>query len=172
MPIGSQRLLGTFLLLGVVALSFGCGGGGSSNSGPSADAPVISDLIVRALDPERANTTIRYAVQVTTFDPQADVFNGTCEIALPGVPGSPLSIPINSAAPGINVNATTNPVTCVFTLRTAVPAQISGSVTIIDRAGHRSNSLSFLLGISERRVGPDASGGAPSVEPGSARLGR
>ncbi len=28
MPIGSQRLLGTFLLLGVVALSFGCGGGG------------------------------------------------------------------------------------------------------------------------------------------------
>jgi hypothetical protein len=53
-----------------------CGGGGSS--GPS-ESPVISNLRVTPLDPERAGTTIRYLLAADYFDVQADVFNGTCE---------------------------------------------------------------------------------------------
>jgi hypothetical protein len=167
------RVARVVVVVGLLGMSLGCGGGGSSSSGSSADAPVISNLFIRPFDPERVNRDIRYGIQVTVFDRQPDIFNGICEVALQGFPGSPLSIPIDRVGPGIDINATTNPVVCLFVVRSSVPVQVNGSITIIDRAGHRSNSLGFVIGIAQRPSGGgEAPAGSVAVEADHARIGR
>lgn len=73
---------------------------------------------------------------MTVFDLQGDVLNGTCEIALSV---GTVSIPITSGS---------SRVTCLFTVTVPEPTQVTGTITVIDRAGHRSNSLTFVLGIA------------------------
>jgi hypothetical protein len=65
---------------------------------------------------------------------------------------------------------------CLVLIRSSIPGTIVASLTIIDRAGHRSNALSFVLGIHQRPAGaarPDAPSGfdivAESASLGGAR---
>jgi len=99
-------------------------------------APVISNLRITPLSPERPNTVVRYQAEVTVFDLQGDVHPETCEIALSV---GTVSVPITSES---------SRVTCLFTVTVPEPTRVTGTLTVIDRAGHRSNPLSFVLGIA------------------------
>jgi hypothetical protein len=84
---------------------------------------------------------VPYEATVTYTGFQGDVFQGNCEIN--SAIGS-LSIPIS----GSNPNNLQGFVKCRFSVTVAVPTQLSTTITPIDRAKNRSNTLSFVLGIS------------------------
>lgn len=116
---------------------------GHSGSGPSA-APVITNLTVTPLTPERAGGTVRYRFVVDFTDLQGDVFQGQCEISTNlGTTSGTISI----IGPGFDPTATTARVRCERSFLALIPQDIVGAVTLIDHAGHRSNSVDFRLGI-------------------------
>lgn len=161
------------LVAALVVIASCNGGGGGGSTGPSADAPVISDLQVVPRSPEQINTAIEYSVRVNTVDPQGDVFNGTCELT--SSLGT-VSIPISALTPGTDPDAIEGSVTCFFSVTAFAPIQLTVTMTVIDRAGHRSNSLTFVLGISEVLSGQNRSardpGSSPILRPGRATRGR
>lgn len=101
-------------------------------------APSISDLRITPLDHERAGTPVRYSAQVFSFDFQNDEVGGTCEI---NTSVGRFSTRINALCRGFVV-------ACEFTILVTTPQQIPGSIVVIDRAGNRSNALTFVLGIT------------------------
>ena len=122
----------------------GCVEGGGNGCGPFSSGPCvptlpeepsISNLRITPLTPERPNTVVRYSAEVFVVDFQNDVLNGTCEIALSV---GTVAIPITSGS---------SRVTCPFTVTVSQPTQVTGTLTVIDREGHRSSALSFVLGI-------------------------
>lgn len=136
--------LGLAGALVAIASCGGGGGGGGGTAGPSADAPTISDLQIRALDPETPNRMVRYIVAFNFTDQDGDVGNGQCEVVLNGQSiGRATIMPTG----GMDPNATSGAVACGFIVQSAVAQQISGQVHIFDRAGHQSNDLTFALGI-------------------------
>ena len=176
MTLACPRTARCSVLLVMVLFIAGCGGGGGgggSTTGPAVNpnAPVLSDFQVVALDPERANTRVRYAFGANFVDVPGDVFNGTCELS---TSVGPVSQPINVLLPGASPNATQGSVVCIFFFLVPSPTQVTGTFTVVDRAGNRSNSFSFVLGISERRSGEAAPGGTGGAAVGaeSGSLGR
>ncbi len=125
----------------VLVITAGCGKDpGSIESQVAAsipDEPFISGLRITALDPERVNTPVRYSAQIFVFDFQGDVVGGTCEI---DTSVGKFSRRIDALPRGVAV--------CEFTILVSTPQQIPGSIAVIDRGGHRSNSLTFVLGIT------------------------
>ncbi len=124
----------------VLALALGaCGGGGGGPTGPDPNAPVITDLQVRALTPERANTRVRYLITVAVQDRDNDLAGGHVEVR-EQTSGQVVSATI---APPV-----TNPL--VFTLETnpLLAGRYNLAVTVIDAAGHRSNSVPFSVTIN------------------------
>jgi hypothetical protein len=173
MMLPARTLVGYAGLAAALMVIANCnGGGGGGSTGPSANAPTISNLRVVPLNAERANTQVNYSATVDFVDAQGDVFNGTCEISS-DVLGT-ASVPIGILLPGADPNQTEGFVLCRFFVRVPAPTQLSMRITLIDRAGNRSNSLSFVLGISEilRGQAPSDSEPASGLRPGSATLGR
>lgn len=155
----SRPIIVTGAVLGLILMILaGCGksgGGGGGVSGPSADAPVISDLKVQPLDPEVAGRAVRYLIAVNFSDPQGDVLGGQCELTTltQTVSG------VITAAPGVDPNLKEGAVVCGVSVTAEAPGTLTVNLTIIDRAGHRSNTLSFALGLKLTR-----SDGAPAPE--------
>ncbi len=148
--VGSQRTrCGFFLVVALLVANCShhkdCGGdvvdadcsGTDLVTAGLPQAPDISGLKITALSPERVNTVVHYSAQVSVLDFQSDVGGGRCEIALSV---GTTSVPIPSSV--------ISPVTCLFTVTVPAPTQVTGAITVIDRNGHRSNSLAFVLGIT------------------------
>jgi hypothetical protein len=132
-------------IVALVLAVTGCGGGGGGGpAGPSPEAPVISNLQIRALDPETPNRNIRYVVAFNFTDRSGDVGGGQCEVLLND--RSIGRVTINPAG-GADPNATQGAVACGFIVNAATPQQIAGRTRIFDRAGNQSNELTFTLGI-------------------------
>ena len=137
------------VLLFAILIIAGCkGGGGGGSSGPSL-APEIFDLVIRVLDPEVINQTIRYIVAANFWDAQGDVINGQCEVLLNNVSLGRVTI---DPAPGTDPNITEGIVACGFFVRATVPQTVNGRFRIFDRAGNQSNELTFALGIRAAQV--------------------
>jgi hypothetical protein len=129
--------------LGLTLLVAACSDGGS---GVNADAPVAVALQIVPLTPERAGTTVRYEFRVGVQDRNGDIFGGQCEIA---TNVSTVTRNIGILAPGTDPAATQMTVTCTRDYTPTIPQDIIGTAVIIDVAGHRSNALSFRLGIRQ-----------------------
>jgi len=137
----------------LLALLGACGGNGTA--GPAA--PVISNLVVRNVPPEEGEVGVAtFALTFDFVDPQGDVFRGQCEVAtnVDTVTGT-----VIGAGPGVDPESKSGSVTCVRSYSTAGPREITGTVTLIDRGGHRSNGLGFRATV-RRQPGPATSGPA------------
>jgi hypothetical protein len=131
------------LVLTLLLAACSSDGGGT---GVDADAPVATTLEVVPLTPERAGTTVRYEFRVGVQDRNGDLFQGQCEIAtnVGTATGT-----INILAPGVDPAATSATIFCTREFSVSIPQDIVGTAVIIDVAGHRSNALSFRLGIRQ-----------------------
>jgi hypothetical protein len=155
------RAARVFRIAPLALLSVACGGGGSGSSGPS-EAPFI-----RSFQVSRPNSVVFGAV-LDVFDAQADVFGGTCRVVIDGA--GTLEGPINQLLPGANPNDPEGDVVCAVRLRQAPPRglTITGRFSVIDRGGHESNALDFVVtfelphnaAASEERVEPEAVDGS------------
>jgi hypothetical protein len=116
---------------------------GGSGVGPDIDfpdEPQISELEIRPLDPERANTTVRYVARVTVVDFQDDVAGGTCEVGT-SVGASTVQVEVTGRADfGDKAE-------CRFSVFVSAPGEVTGELRVVDAKGHRSNSLAFVLRI-------------------------
>lgn len=132
------RHLAGFVVL-AVALGACGGGGGGGPTGPDPNAPIITDLQIRALTPERANTRVHHLITLTVQDADNDLAGGRAEIR-ENATGHVVSATIDPPA--------TNPL--AFTLESnPVPAgHYNFEFTVIDAAGHRSNAVPFSITIN------------------------
>jgi hypothetical protein len=145
-------------LTAAVALALGlgaCGGGGGGHAtGPDPNAPVVTDLQVRALTPERANTVVRHQLTITVSDRDNDLVGGQVEVK-EEANGHVVSAPITVAPANDRIffEISSNP----------VPAgHYDLALSVIDAAGHRSNAVGFSITITPQ-VRPD---GAPEMPRG------
>jgi hypothetical protein len=140
------------LTLGL-ALVAGCGGSGGGGGGTpttvSANAPVLANFRIVALNPEKANAVIRYQITVTVTDADNDVAGGQVELS-DGT--QTLALPIDAGdlqGNTIGVILVTNP----------VPAgTYPGTFDIVDAAGHKSNVIAFAITVNAQATRGDGSG--------------
>ena len=139
MKVATARTPLKYALVVALVITAGCGGVGSKGFEVTiSEEPSISNLKITPLDPERVNIPVRYSAQVFVFDFQNDVLGGTCEI---DTSVGKFSMRINALSNGAFA-------VCEFTILVSTPQQIPGSIVVVDRGGHRSNSLGFVLGIT------------------------
>jgi hypothetical protein len=125
----------------LLALFAACGGQGTS--GPAA--PVISNLVVQRVTTDEDQPGVAtFAFTFDFFDAQGDVFRGQCEVAtnVDTVTGA-----VIGNGPGIDPDSKSGSVACARFYRTTGPREITGTVTLIDRAGNRSNGLAFRVAV-------------------------
>lgn len=126
-------------MLALTLAACGGGGGGGGPAGPDPNAPVITNLQIRPLTPERANTRVRYLLTVTVQDADNDLVGGRVEVrAEPS--GQVVSTTID---PG-----QTNPLLFELATNPVPPGRYDSTLTVIDAAGHRSNSVPFSVTIT------------------------
>jgi hypothetical protein len=138
-------------------LLMSCGDDGDS-TGSSASAPVLLNLRVLALNPEKANTNVSYDVSSDFTDPNGDVQGGQCEFLLDG---QSIGRSTLTADPGTSATLTSGVVECQFFVNSPVPDQIQVTFRIYDLAGNRSNDLNFVLTITQLPRGSPSGGAAP-----------
>jgi hypothetical protein len=153
------------ILTGSVLASLGCGGGGDS-SGPDTASPVIRRFQIARLN------SVTFGTVLDVFDAQADVFGGTCRVIVDGA--GTLDIPINQLLPGADPNDPEEDVVCAVRLRQAPPRglTVTGRISVIDRAGHQSNAMEFVLTFEARRDGAADQGGRIVLDGGQAEMQR
>jgi hypothetical protein len=169
-PVGKTTLYYAGLL-GALLIIASCDGDGGGKTTGAGHAPVISDLQLRALDPQVVGRDVRYSATFNAVDPGGDIIGGQCEVLLNGRSIGRVNI---QAGPGVSENSTSGPVTCVFFVHAFIPIHLNGAVHIIDRSGDQSNDLGFTINIAELpRAEAPRPGGLPftgTVE--SATFGR
>jgi hypothetical protein len=137
------------------------GGGGNAITGPSADAPVVSNFQVRALTPQLSGQTVEYLVTATVVDPNGDLLGGQVEarvVSTGEVIGATIDAGFFDGQQFAGVLFFQNPpgghVELVF--------------SVIDAAGHRSNEIPFAVDIAmtelprTRPAGPPSGGFRPA----------
>lgn len=132
------------------------------------DAPVLTNLRITPLGPERVNRDVVYRVLVDFSDRNGDVLGGEAEVLLDGESIGRVRIDPR----GVNPNITQGTLDGRFVVHALVPVEVSGKLRVFDRAGHQSNDAEFLLNIGERPVGEPrevpkgaVQGGLESVSP-------
>jgi hypothetical protein len=151
------------VILTAFLASLGCGGGGDS-SGPDTSSPVIRRFQIARLN------SVTFGTVLDVFDAQADVFGGTCRVIVDGA--GTLDIPINQLLPGANPSDPEEDVVCAVRLRQAPPRglTVTGRISVIDRAGHQSNAMEFVLTFEARRDGAADQGGELVLDGGQAEM--
>jgi hypothetical protein len=127
-------------VLGLAVIA-SCGGDGPANPEDIdffSDDPEISDLQIRPLDPERANTTVRYVASVHVFDWQDDVADGVCQVNT-SVGSSMVPVEIGGE------EGWGNRAECRFSIFAPAPGEVTGELRLFDAKAHRSNALAFVL---------------------------
>jgi hypothetical protein len=138
------------MAVGVALSVAGCGGGGGGggNAGGSTavntDAPVVTDFRITALTPERANTQIRYRITATVTDPSGDLLGGHVEV---NDGARTLTLTIDGSV----LRGST--VTVVFITNPVPPGPYSGTFSVVDAAGNRSNTVAFTVTVNPQVPG-------------------
>jgi len=134
-------IVGKLPPLGLALLLLGLGGCGGGGSGPS-HAPVITNLQIRPLTPEKANTEVRYSIVVSISDSGNDLVGGHVELRADGqqsdevpIEASDVTGPGTAVVPGV---LTTNPLP---------PGRYDASVVATDAGGHESAPVAFFITI-------------------------
>jgi hypothetical protein len=137
--------------LGVTLLAAACGSDGGS--GPSSNAPTISNLRV-SYTPGNPSPGVQTQVTflVDVADADADWVGGQCEF----VTGNQLVVPVQTA--GLPANATTGTALCSF-IETFQNDTRLIDLRLIDRAGHPSNVLGGEATLEGRSPPPRRAGG-------------
>jgi hypothetical protein len=140
------------LVVGIALAIAGCGGGGGNGgggggatSGPSSpSAPVLTNFQITALTPERANTQVRYRLTATATDPNGDLLGGHVEL---NDGTRTLTLTIDG---GVLQGSTV----AVVLVTNPVPAgKYSGTFSVVDAAGNRSNVIAFTVTINPQTPG-------------------
>jgi hypothetical protein len=179
----SQSVLCTLSLLAMLTLG-GCGGDSSRSTGPTAAVPQTPDTeAARPPAPAASqNPTIKgwvaardadtVVLALDMYDAQADVFGGYADIKINGE--SRRVGPIVHLLPGENPN---DPEMDLFlyvqappgyVVRTGIP--VNFTVTVTDRTGHRSNTVSGFF-VTETPAGGAVDGPSGPLQV-DAKLGR
>jgi hypothetical protein len=143
------------LALGLLLLALaGCGGDGS---GPS-HAPVITDLQIRPLTPEKANTQVRYSIVISIADTGNDLVGGHVELRVGDQQSEEIPILASDVTgPGTVVvpgELTTNPLP---------PGRYDIGVVATDASGRESAPVSFFITIQAQQL----RGAGPAPTPGA-----
>ncbi len=144
------------LILSALALLLaGCEGGHHDSAGPDP-SPLIRHLVITPLTPLVEGHTGVYQFEAEFFDPDGDLAGGSCAIDTSiGFAEIPLAV-----ASGTDPHATTGTVLCLFET-TVLGRVVSGTFSLADRHGHRSNAIGFSIP-AER---PTAAASAPDTTP-------
>ena len=148
------RVLG---LVASVLLLVSCGDD-DGGTGSTANAPVLLNLRILALNPEKANTNVTYDVSSDFTDANGDIQGGQCEFLLDG---QSIGRSTLTAEPGTSATLTSGFVECEFFVNSPVPRQIPVTFRIFDLAGNKSNDLNFVLTITQLPSGSPSAGAGP-----------
>jgi hypothetical protein len=168
-------LLPPFLLL-VGLFVAGCGDGGSRVSTPTAtdgvavqagehttrqaDDPLVSDLAIVPLTPERIRRTVGYEFLVTIADRNRDLVGGIFRFRnLATQVLTEFAIAPENLIPIAGSRAVRYQARYAF--RFIRSGQFHYAISVVDAAGHHSNEVAFFLTIS-RQVPSGTAGGEPS----------
>jgi hypothetical protein len=135
-------MLQVVALLGLALLLTGCESSDASGPGPD---PIISNL---RLSQTTTPTQGRIRLDFDAFDLSGDIVGGLCAIEM----GAFGSVQVSITVPGDNASFAV--VNCSFTY-SGHGVSVTGTVRLIDRAGHASNRLGFSF-VSEGRASPAA----------------
>lgn len=129
------------LVIALVIIANCNGGGGGGTTGSSANAPVVSEFRIRALDPERAFRTVRYLITARVTDPNNDLIGGRAEFRVPTT-GETESTTLDSTfLQGDRFAA-------VLPLNPVAPGRYEAVFSIVDAAGNRSNEIPFFVTVT------------------------
>lgn len=123
-----------------LALLTGCGGSDSSTTGVNTDAPAITNLrVARNNPPPVVGRFTLFPLAVDFVDRNGDLIaGGSCHV---GVTVSGVTLARGIAAPGFPSTAPSGTALCtVLVTYGARPATVT--VSVVDAAGHESNTLS------------------------------
>ena len=128
------------LVVGLVVT--GCGGGkkGGGPTGPTAEAPMVSNLQVHPLDPEVSGKQVRYAITATVVDADNDLVGGRAEARVPAT-GETKSFTIEAS------DLSGNTLGALLVTNPLPPGRYDFTFSVIDAAGHRSNEVPFSITI-------------------------
>ena len=142
MKMTTGRTLTSSILLTALVIAAGCGGGGGHGggpSGPSANAPVVTDFQIGALSPEKSFTQVAYAITATVTDPNNDLIGGWAEVKRPAT-GELVSAPITA-----DTFIGPNKLGLVLVTNPAPAGRYDLVFAVIDAAGNRSNEIAFFI---------------------------
>ncbi len=132
------------ILLAALVITAGCNGGGGHGggpSGPSTNAPVVTDFQIRAATPEKSFQPVTYVITATVTDPNNDLIGGRAEVKRPAT-GETVSAPIT---------ATTfigpNKLGLVLVINPVPAGRYDMTFAVTDAAGNRSNEVAFFITI-------------------------
>ena len=132
------------LPLAALVIAAGCkggGGGGGGPAGPSANAPVVSNLQIRGLTAEKAFREVQYAITATVTDPNNDLIGGRAEVKRPAT-GETVSATITA-----DTFIGPDTIGLVLVINPVPAGRYDLVFAVTDAAGNRSNEIAFFITI-------------------------